>query len=271
MRSMEKELSTLVKDRHPSQARLEKLTVLARKKAIARSFEQGIAKYPLLEPSLIWEAIYVAHVKAKSGVANPNIIETIVGAHQSWLKSSGHAYEEVIKSGGTAALSAHRIRLVLQRDLTKLLKIGGLANETRDLAMLSRLKNGTFDLYALVAPESEKEYCFGCIQCKTSIRERVKGDREPSIQAMSSFFWSVILVLNGDFLRLPEFVEMVNGGSEKFPLNGWHGLYVFSHLKNNDRIYPTNLAFDNFKEHAAQAADMWLHQRQWLNCDWKAQ
>jgi len=58
----------------------------------------------------------------------------------------------------------------------------------------------------------DKWYCFGCVQSKTSIRDRVTRDREPSLQAMQSFFWSTAVVLDGDFLRLPKFVSMVNGG-----------------------------------------------------------
>ena len=47
---------------------------------------------------------------------------------------------------------------------------------------------------------------------------------------------------------------MVNGGSEEFPTNGWHGMYVFSDKDNNDRIYPIAIDFDLFKVHALQAA-----------------
>ena len=55
-------------------------------------------------------------------------------------------------------------------------------------------------------------------------------DREPSIHAMQSFFGSVVFVLDGDFLRLPKFVSMINGGSEEFRENGWHGMLHISDL-----------------------------------------
>ena len=52
-------------------------------------------------------------------------------------------------------------------------------------------------------------------------------DREPSMQAMQSFFWSTIIVLDGDFLKMPKFISMVNRGTTEHVENGWHGMYVF--------------------------------------------
>ncbi len=63
---------------------------------------------------------------------------------------------------------------------------------------------------------------------------------------------------------------MANGGTNEFTRNGWHGMYVFSLKQADDRIYPTDLNFANFKEHAVEAANMWLTQRQWLQSDWRA-
>jgi hypothetical protein len=90
------------------------------------------------------------------------------------------------------------------------------------------------------------------------------------MQAMQSFFWSTIIVLDGDFLKLPKFISMVNGGTSEYQHNGWHGMYVFSDKYTQGRIYPINLSFMSFKEHAIQAADYWLTQRQWFNSEWKA-
>ena len=87
---------------------------------------------------------------------------------------------------------------------------------------------------------------------------------------MQSFFWSVIIVLDGDFLKLPKFISMVNGGSSEYAENGWHGMYVFSNQNSEDRIYPTDLNLLNFKNHAVLAANYWLKQRQWFDINWKA-
>ena len=81
-------------------------------------------------------------------------------------------------------------------------------------------------MYALVN-HNENKYCFGCIQSKTSIRDRVTRDREPSMGAMQSYFWSVAVTLDGDFFKLPLFRGMVNGGTDQYEKNGWHGMYVY--------------------------------------------
>lgn len=79
----------------------------------------------------------------------------------------------------------------------------------------------------------------------------------------------VAKVLDVDFLKLPKFKSMVNGGSDEFPTNGWHGMYVFSEKETNDRIFPIAFDFELFKSHAMQAARQWTEQRQWLNSDWR--
>lgn len=91
------------------------------------------------------------------------------------------------------------------------------------------------------------------------------------MQAMQAFFWSTIIVLDGDFLKLPKFISMVNGGTTEYAENGWHGMYVFSEAYSQDRIYPIDLDFKNFKEHAVIAARYWLTQRQWFNAQWRAE
>lgn len=180
------------------------------------------------------------------------------------------AFEEMIKELANIALSDTNIEVVLQRDLNTLIKSKELGNEPRDISWLKeQIKGNIFDLYCLVNI-GDKKQCFGCVQCKTSIRDRVTRDREPSIHAMQSFFWSIVFVLDGDFLKLPKFLSMVNGGSEEFPTNGWHEMYVFSENETNNRIFPINVDFEIFKKHALQASEQWLKQRQWFNSDWKA-
>ncbi len=180
------------------------------------------------------------------------------------------AFEEMVKELANIALSDTDIEVVLQRDLNNLIKSKELGNEPRDISWLKeQIKSNIFDLYCIVNT-GDKKQCFGCVQCKTSIRDRVTRDREPSIHAMQSFFWSIIFVLDGDFLKLPKFMSMVNGGSEEFPANGWHEMYVFSEDKTNDRIHPINVDFEIFKKHALQASKQWLKQRQWFNSEWKS-
>ena len=186
------------------------------------------------------------------------------------VKSSGHAFEEMVKELSSLALHGTGVEIILQRDLNTLNKADELANEPRDVSWLKeQIKANIFDLYSILTVD-DKKYCFGCVQAKTSIRDRVTRDREPSIHAMQSFFWSVVFVLDGDFLRLPKFVSMINGGSEEFPENGWHGMYVLSVKEANNRIYPLTMDFENFRSHALQAADQWLKRRQWFDRSWMA-
>lgn len=82
------------------------------------------------------------------------------------------------------ALHDTNVEIVLQRDLNTLIKAEELANEPRDISWLrEQIKTNIFDLYCLLSIDDRK-YCFGCVQAKTSIRDRVTRDREPSIHAI---------------------------------------------------------------------------------------
>ncbi len=241
---------------------------LAQKEAIKCSIVQGLKNYPSIDAAEIWKTIYEIHVHRKSGIDDAQIIRNVISADQSWKKSSGHAFEEMVKMLANEALNDTQIRILLQRDLNTMIKAGEIANEPRDISWLKeQIKGDVFDLYATVCVK-EKTYCFGCIQCKTSIRDRVTRDREPSLHAMQSFFWSVAVVLDGDFLKLPKFISMVNGGSKEHPVNGWHGMYVFTEEKTEGRIFHVDVNMEEFKRHAMSAAKQWTTQRQWFNEAW---
>ena len=179
---------------------------IAQKEAIKTSILRSMKRFPKIEPATIWRGIYEIHVHRKSGIADASTIGKVIAADQSWKKSSGHAFEEMVKELASLALYGTGVEIILQRDLNTLIKANELANEPRDIAWLKeQIKGNIFDLYGILTVEGKK-YCFGCVQAKTSIRDRVTRDREPSIHAMQSFFWSVVFVLDGDFLRLPKFV-----------------------------------------------------------------
>jgi len=255
---------------HVSEEKENKIETEAQKEAIKQATVEAMRTFPNEESASIWRAVYEVHIHRKSGIDDADTIARVVSADQSWKKSSGHAFEEMIKFLGTAALDGTGIEIILQRDLNILIKSGEIANEPRDISWLKeQIKASVFDLYTVVTKEDGRKFCFGCIQSKTSIRDRVTRDREPSLQAMASYFWSTIIVLDGDFLRLPKFVSMVNGGTIEHPTNGWHGMYVFSEQYSDGRIYATDLNFKNFKDHAVQAAQYWLTQRQWFNAEWR--
>lgn len=243
----------------------------SQKEAIKIATIEGIKRFPDAEAAMIWRVVYETHVHRKSGINDTDTISKVISADQSWKKSSGHAFEEMIKILGTAALHDSGVDILLQRDLNTLIRAQELNNEPRDISWLKeQIKASIFDLYAVVHTPDDKQFCYGCIQSKTSVRDRVTRDREPSMQAMQSFFWSTIIVLDGDFLKMPKFISMVNGGTAEHVENGWHGMYVFSEQYSQDRIYSIDLDFKNFREHAITAANYWLTQRQWFNGQWRA-
>lgn len=243
----------------------------AQKSAIRIAITKALKEFPDEPVAELWSAIYRAHLFRKSGISNLDTINKVISADQSWKKSSGHAFEEMVKELASLALHGTDVEVILQRDLNTLIKAEELANEPRDISWLrEQIKANIFDLYCILNIDSKK-YCFGCVQAKTSIRDRVTRDREPSIHAMQSFFWSVVFVLDGDFLRLPKFISMINGGSEEFRENGWHGMYVLSAKEQHDRIYPLTMDFDIFKSHIQQAAEHWQKHRQWFDRSWKAE
>ena len=242
----------------------------AQKEAIKASILQTMERHPDIEPSAIWRGIYEIHVHRKSGIDDAEVIDKVIKADQSWKKSSGHAFEEMVKLLANSALEGTGIEIGLQRDLNTLIKAGEIANEPRDISWLKeQIAGSVFDLYATYR-EGDNRFCFGCLQSKTSIRDRVTRDREPSIIAMKSFFWSVALVLDGEFLKLPKFTAMVDGGTTEYKENGWHGMYVFSDKFKGERIYPLHVDFAKFAGHAIQAQKQWRSQRQWFNAEWKA-
>lgn len=250
---------------------LEEAERFAQKQAISKALTKGVTKFPNEDVATIWKNIYKVHIFRKSGLSiDKETIAKVISADQSWKKSSGHAFEGLVKEIAKLSLTGTNIEVVLQKDLSLLLKADEIANEPRDIAWLEKMVAGAiFDLYAIINIEGKK-YCYGCIQCKTSIRDRVTRDREPSIHAMQSFFWSVCITLDGEFLKMPKYNSMVNGGSEEFPENGWHGMYVLSDIEDDNRLYHSSFDLDVFTKHAIKAAEYWRTQRQWFNRDWNA-
>lgn len=248
----------------------EKRRTESQRIAILESSIAAIKAFPEVEPSAIWKSIYVAHVHNISGIADPKVIVAIISADNSWKKSSGHAFEEMIKELANLTLRQHGIEVILQRELTLLLHEKRLTNEVRDISWLKeQVTSSVFDLY-LTLNEGENYRLFGCIQSKTSIRDRVTRDREPSINAMKAFFMSIAIVLDGDFLRLPKFKNMVNGNSSEYDINGWHSMYVFTNEPlENDRIHGIDISMEKFVQDVIKGAEFWKKQRQWFDYKWR--
>ena len=224
----------------------------------------------------IWEAIGITHKINVANLSDFNIAEQdqepvinkSISAHQSWIKSSGHSFERYISNIDSADLQHNEVRFILQSDLTKMIKENRLANTAEDIAGL-RSWGKDFDLYAIQAVHGET-HVFGCIQSKTSIRDRVGRDVTFSRNAMEGLFGSAAVTLDGAFLNMPEFIHMVNGGGS-YSSNGWHGMYAMSGIQeSNGRIYKVDDSLNLFVAHAISAARQFISDRRMLNHEWNA-
>lgn len=249
----------------------------AQKLAIKETFKQALRRFsPQYEAAALWRAIYVAHLKRKAGITDLNaideeVIARVISADQSWKKASGHAFEAFISETANPALQQHGVQFLLQRELSEMIQSGSIHNDETDMLWINqRIHTDVFDLYAISSWQGHN-YVFGCIQSKTSIRDRVTRDREPSRQAMDASFWSVAVALDGAFLAMPKFREMVNGGGEDYRENGWHGLYVMSEQYTMDRIYPVDKTLSLLVNHAKQASESFMRARLRFNSNWRPQ
>lgn len=247
----------------------------AQKWAIKETLKLALERYtPEHEASELWRAIYVAHLKRKAGIAdlntlNEDIIQRVISADQSWKKASGHAFESFIAEVTNPVLEQYGVKFVLQRELSEMIRQNEIHNDPVDMTWLNqRIHTDVFDLYAISTWQGH-HFVFGCIQSKTSIRDRVTRDREPSQQAMNASFWSIAVALDGTFLALPKFQEMVNGGGEDYVENGWHGLYVMSDRFTVDRIYPVDKDLSLLIDHAKQASEAFMRARLRFDRNWR--
>ena len=260
-----------------SDAAKQSARLSAQRKAIDKALVEGLLRFsPDISESEIWEAIGITHKINVADLGDFNIaeehqesvIKRSLSAHQSWIKSSGHSFERYISNIDSDDLQRNEVRFILQSELTKMIKENRLANTTEDIAGLSSWGKD-FDLYAIQSIHGET-HVFGCIQSKTSIRDRVGRDVTFSRNAMDGLFWSAAVTLDGAFLNMPEFIHMVNGGGS-YSLNGWHGMYAMSGIQeSNERIYKVDDSLNLFVDHAIAAARQFISDRRMLNHEWKA-
>ena len=250
----------------------------AQRKAIDKTLVESLLNYSdRISEDEIWKNIAMVHklnVAELSDFNIPedlqaNVIERCLSAHQSWIKSSGHSFERYIAGIDSSELQRNEIKFILQSDLTKMIREGSLTNTPDDIKGLNSWGKD-FDLYAIQSIHGDA-HVFGCIQSKTSIRDRVGRDVNFSRNAMDGLFWSVAITLDGSFLNMDEFRHMVNGGGS-YPVNGWHGMYAMSGIdKSNGRIYKVNDVLDMYVKHAIDAAKQFIADRRMLTANWKAQ
>ena len=250
----------------------------AQRKAIDKVLVESFLKFsPDVPEDVLWNEIALTHKLNVAGLddfgiertVQTEVIQRCLSAHQSWIKSGGHSFERYISNVDSEELQENEIRFILQSELTKMIKNRELANTIEDLEGLKSWGKD-FDLYAIQTVHGET-HVFGCIQSKTSIRDRVGRDVTFSHNAMNGLFWSVAITLDGQFLNMPEFIHMVNGGAS-YPSNGWHGMYAMSGITTrNDRIYLVDDSLGLFVEHVVLAAKQFIRDRRKLDNTWRAE
>ena len=242
--------------------------------AMLVTFEDAYEKYSDIENAAdIWNSIYSAHLRRKVGVFDSNdlneeVIDDIISATQSWRKFSGHVFEHFVVDYTRERLRKYNIRFLLQKELTSLIHEGKIKNDPTD-GIEALAKSEDFDVYAVVNVNGNL-LVFGCIQVKTSIRDRVGRDVSFSGPAMERHFWAPAVVLDGAYLAMPKFNMMVNGGGDtKYRENGWHGMYSMANIDTDDRIYADS-KLELLIEHAEEAALKFTSARQRLDHYWRA-
>lgn len=246
----------------------------AQHEAMLYTFETAISEYSnSANITQIWNAIYRAHLFRKINITNiddldENVVDAIISGAQSWKKSSGHVFEDYVVKSTAERLSAYNIKFVLQKELSQMISDKLINNDESDgIADIAHSDN--FDIYAIVNVNGNN-VVFGCVQAKTSIRDRVGRDRDFSIPIMARNFWSVAVVLDGTYLAMPKFEHMVNGGgSTQYTENGWHGMYALSNITTKDRIY-ADKDLSLLIEDAKQAAEKFTSARQRFTRYWQA-
>lgn len=259
---------------------VEEKSRAAQKVAINSTVLAAMEKYPNTSMNELWDAIKISYIVHKSSF-DVDTIRIIESTTQSWKSSSGKAFEDLVSSLITEELSEYSIIAVVQTDMKRLIDSDLILNDFDDINwFLDCIDNDDYDCYVL-HKDSDKYTCFGVLQCKTTLRDRVTRDREPSITAMEKHnLWSTIFILNGEHLigkRSPsEFEYMVEGGGKKFPGVGFHSLYCFSNEDNlgqykgrtKSRLFFENLCLTDFKKHAILAYKMYRNQRHKFNRNW---
>lgn len=247
----------------------------AQRKAIDKVLVDALLEYsPDISESDIWKEIGITHKLNVAELSDfgiredlqTEVIERVLSAHQSWIKASGHSFERYISNINNEDLAKNEIRFILQSELTNMIKNKQLTNTPEDISGLGSWGKD-FDLYAIQSVHGDT-HVFGCIQSKTSIRDRVGRDVTFSHNAMDGLFWSAAVTLDGNFLNMPEFIHMVNGGAS-YRTNGWHGMYAMSGIDgDNGRIYKVDDSMKVFIDHAIAAAKQFISDRRRLNRDW---
>lgn len=273
-----------------------KKVATSRTQTIFQTFENLISRYPYAQPGHVWRIVAKAHVASyleaqniagKAGslgideeiitelLFNDSIISTFESAQQSWKRSSGIAWENFFQDSFKPGKD--EVNVVSSSSMGKLLKGGHINRITGEPTplhvfdnqekkyFLNLLASKDFDLFILYYNSHLDSWrLFGLIQCKTSIRDRVKINSQTSVNAMNNRLWSILLALDPDEFLKGQYYEMAK--------TDWHGVYLLDNIDRVDgNIYRGQL--DNIQnlinDHANQVISTLTVRPEVLNEIWR--
>lgn len=201
-----------------------------RVKTLAKAYQELIGLLPNVDKGTIWANLQRVYGEFLTGLTSELINDT-VSAHQSWVKTSGTAFEHFI-----------------------------LATLNNSMENISVMRPGEIKLYNMVNADklvgkSEDDLLIvshdtlvGVIQAKTSVRERMKTDASHSQLMLKAGLWSIHITIDPDnFLRNPKFRDLADGTSELGHV--WHGVYKLSSLVSESTgVYDFGRIFNHFPQ-----------------------
>jgi hypothetical protein len=160
-------------------------------------------------------------------------------ANQSWVKSSGTAFEFFVQE-----MTLTPFHILKPRDFKKL---SGQIKVVNADKLIGRSEDDMMVVYK----SNNSFYLTGVIQAKTSIRDRMKMDMTHSQHMLDANLWSAFITIDPDgFLNKPKFKDLANGDSDDGVV--WHGVYAFSHTVNKGvRLHEA----DKFIPHLIDASE----------------
>jgi transcriptional regulator with XRE-family HTH domain len=205
-------------DRNRNQTKDDHASI--RIEALSEAFKKLLLKYPATDPGILWGRLQGAHINrlvndGKNGHS----------AAQSWVKSSGTAFELFVQN-----ISAPPFKILKPKDFKKL-------SEKQAVKNSSKLIGRSEDDMMVVYESQGSLFLTGVIQAKTSIRDRFKMDMTHSKHMLEANLWSAFITIDPDgFLNKPKFNQLANGTSGEGVI--WHGVYALSHtVQMGDRLH----------------------------------
>ena len=245
-----------------------------KKEVISKTMESQMKNHPDIQPNIIWKEVHKAHLRNYIGnrIQPPNhplesdelfdylldgdTLELFSSAEQSWKRSSGVGWENFIRSTFDLSdlnlevkiLSAPEMNLLLSGSTLKnregvpsklSLPLHDDALESEYVKFLHEiLADSNFDLFLVqhMPYYDEPQWrLFGLIQCKTSIRDRLKINVKSSEEAMERNLWSILISMDAD-----DFTK--SGQYNKNAKSAWHGFYVL----DNENVVDDSIYYGSF-------------------------